>query len=229
MPYQALLFDLDNTLLDFTKSEQLSLDTIYAKYFQSHVAKDLFKEHYQLINRDLWVRVEAGQLATGAVKFERFRILTETLKTALDYRTIAQHYEENLIVHANCFPGVLETLEHLKKSYHLAVVTNGFIDLQQAKLNALKINEYCSYQVISDVVGVAKPNKAIFEITLQQMGLNAQSALMIGDSLSSDYLGAINAGIDFCWINRQSNPLPKEFPPPKYEIKSVNELPEVIG
>lgn len=228
MSYKAILFDLDNTLIDFTQAEELSLHAIYSHYFQNFVDSVSFKKNYHSINKKLWAQVEKGELTTAHVKVERFRLLVETLQLSLDHLATQQHYENSLVEYSRWYPGVKEALVDLKKQYQLGIVTNGLGYVQQGKFSALGIQQFCECYVVSELVGFAKPGKEIFEIALNQLKLQPHDVLMVGDSLSSDYLGAINAGIDFCWVNNRNEVLPAGLSSPKYHVESVTQLPSLL-
>lgn len=228
MSYKALLFDLDNTLIDFTRSEELSLNTIHNNFFQEVVRFDSFKNHYHDVNKKLWAQVECGQLNTAFVKVERFRLLVALLKSQVDHEEVQSCYEASLVDHASWYFGVKETLTELKKQYRLGIVTNGLGYVQQAKFSTLGVHQLCECMIVSELIGHAKPGKEIFNIALKQLGLLPQDVLMIGDSISSDYLGAINAGLDFCWVKQHTAELPAGLLAPKYVVDSVNQLPNKI-
>lgn len=228
MSYKAILFDLDNTLLDFTASETVSLHAVHQQFFKEHVVIDDFKQHYQEINKGLWKLVESGSCTTEQIKIERFKRLTEKLQINIDYSAIADIYEESLGDSADWYPQAKETLFLLKQKFELGIITNGLTSVQEKKYYRLGFDQLCACCLISESVGIAKPNKAIFELALNELGLNAHEALMVGDSLSSDYAGALNANIDFCWINLHNSPLPTNLPEPKYIVKNVLQLSQLL-
>lgn len=228
MAYKTLLFDLDNTLLDFSTSESLSLDNIYNLYFKPHLDIDAFKNHYHLINKEIWSRVELGRFTTHEVKTERFKLLGQQLQLIIKSEEIANTYEQGLVEFASWYPGVKETLLTLKNQYQIGIITNGLAEVQQGKYQLLGLKDLCDCYVVSDIIGISKPNKKIFEQALNHFNRAHTDALMIGDSLTSDYQGAINANLDFCWINSQNEKLPNDWIPPKYVIESVTQLPLII-
>lgn len=229
MTYKALLFDLDDTLVDFRQAELLGLSTIHTYHLQSHVTEADLKKTYHKINKKLWGKVETGETTANQVKTERFRLLLENFQLNINYETIAHTYEHTLGRCTNWYPGAEETLYLLKKYYQLGIITNGLADIQQQKYQRLGLDKLFSCYLISEVIGIAKPKKEIFDLALQELNLQPHEALMIGDSLSSDYQGAINAGLDFCWINQNSHPVPKKLPLPKHVLASVTQLPGALN
>jgi 2-haloacid dehalogenase len=229
MRYKALLFDLDNTLLDFTASEKIGLDKVHAAYFNKHISRDKLENIYHAINKHLWRLVECNQCSVDFVKLERFRLLVEATALSFKHEELAELYENTIAESADWYPGVKETLTTLKTKHRLGIVTNGLAQVQQTKYQRLEINKLCECYLISDVLGIAKPDKEIFTVALKQLNLRAEEVLMIGDSLASDYQGAINAGLDFCWVNNQNQLLPTQFPTPAYMISSVTELEKIFA
>ncbi len=223
MNYQALIFDLDDTLIDFGKGMENCLGKLHAQFFFTHPVKE-YKEVFKKINDALWELVDKEKIRPQDVKIERFRQLVEHLSLDLDYALIAEVYEEMLGQQAHWFPGVKETLIHFKKTHKIGVITNGFGSVQKKKYQLMGIEKICSSFIISEHAGVAKPNKVIFDMALKELDVGPSHALMVGDRLESDYQGALNAGLDFCWVNPQKKPLPAQFPEPKYIVSSVADL-----
>lgn len=228
MSYKAILFDLDNTLLDFTASETASLQTVYQIFFKDYIVINEFKEHYHAINKNLWKLLEQGKYTTEQIKNDRFKLLAEKLQIDVNYSAIADAYEEGLGNFVNWYPQAKETLFSLKQNFDLGVITNGLTSVQEKKYFRLGFDKLCSCYLISETVGFAKPNKAIFDFALNKLNLKAHEALMVGDSLSSDYAGALNANIDFCWINPLESALFPHLPQPRYILKYVSQLLQML-
>lgn len=229
MTYKTLLFDLDDTLLDFAQSEHFSLNKLYHDYFSVHVDNAIFTEKYHRINKKLWSLVELGETTAAEVKLDRFRLLTEALNSTIDYRKLATAYEGSLGEQCGWLVGAEEALTTLKNHYQIGIITNGLTSVQTKKYTALELHRFCECYLISEAVGIAKPDKEIFTLALEHFKSASHETLMIGDSLASDYQGALNADIDFCWINSKQRSLPTNLPPPKHTIGSVAELPSLIA
>lgn len=228
MHYKALLFDLDNTLIDFSFAEKHGLQQIYQTYFSHCISSHEFEQCFRTINKQLWHLVEQKQVAIEHLHPQRFKSLTATIKVAFDAMEIAHTYAQTLGEYSHWYPGTKEILLNLKKNYAIGIVTNGITQVKQIQYSKLEIATLCDSFLVSEVLGIAKPDKAIFDLALQQLNAHAHEVLMIGDSLSSDYQGAINAGLDFCWVNKETHLLPPTFPAPKYIIQSVTELPDIL-
>lgn len=229
MEYEALIFDLDDTLLDFTHSEKKSLDYVYEKFFQEKASdKSHFEKEYRFVNRLCWDAVEEGRMAINRVGVQRFKLLCISLAVKLDPTQIAYEYESSLTRYVSWFPGVEESIRSLKENHHLGIITNGFKSIQESKKKSMNLEDYFESFIISEAVGISKPQKEIFDLALKEMNISKSKVLMVGDSYSSDYQGAINAGIDFCFV-KNNRPLPESpLPTPKFIVDSVTELPLLL-
>ena len=226
--YKVILFDLDDTLIDFKSSEIESLQLVYENFYRQHTDKAHFQDNFHSINKNLWTLFEQGKIELEKIGTERFKLLSDKLSIVLDPEMIAHFYEENLGSLGSWLIGAEQAIKELKKYYRLGVVTNGFPNVQKAKYKRLSIAEWCQVYIISGEVKVSKPDRRIFEIALEKLDVSGKDVLMVGNSITSDYQGALNAGIDFCWVNHQGDSLPYPFLPPKFVIKSVAQLPQMI-
>lgn len=119
-------------------------------------------------------------------------------------------------------------LDRLKKDYQLVLITNGSPSLQQKKLEITpKIAPYFEHIIISGGFGIGKPDQTIFEHALALCNVEPDEALMVGDNLMTDILGASSAGIPSVWINRENNIAHDEIVP-TYEIQDLETLLSVV-
>ena len=103
-------------------------------------------------------------------------------------------------------PGALDLVRELAKRFPLALITNGIAAVQNKRFAASPITRYFKSIVISEEVGIAKPDPRIFRPALEKLGVEAADVLYVGDSITSDMAAARNAGMDFCWVNPGKNP-----------------------
>jgi 2-haloacid dehalogenase len=160
---------------------------------------------------------------------KRFQLLSEALGVNLEAERVAAFYENQLGTTASWLPGTAEALSLLERRYKLGIVTNGLTNIQKAKYQHLSLGKWFKSFVISEEVATSKPQKEIFNIALTQLEIAPAHTLMAGDSLTSDYLGSLNAGMDFCWINARGLPLPSHLPVPRFTLQSVAELPALLS
>jgi YjjG family noncanonical pyrimidine nucleotidase len=228
LPYEGILFDLDDTLIDFKASEKSALALVYENFYRTFSQVDTFTRSFHEINQSLWKAVESTQLPVGQLRLKRFQLLSEALGASLEAEPVAAFYEHQLGTTASWFPGTAEALSLLGRRYKLGIVTNGLTHIQQAKYQHLALGTWFKSFVVSEEVAISKPQKEIFNIALTQLEIAPAHTLMVGDSLTSDYLGSLNAGVDFCWINPKRLPLPAHLPEPRFMLQSVAELPALL-
>lgn len=228
-PYQAILFDLDDTLIDFKASETSALALVYENFYKTFTQAGTFSSRFHEINQALWRAVESTQLPVGQLRLKRFQLLSEALGASLEAEPIAAFYERQLGTTARWFPGTAEALSLLGRQYKLGIVTNGLTHIQKAKYQHLALETWFKSFVISEEVATAKPQREIFSIALTEIATAPSHTLMVGDSLTSDYQGSLNAGMDFCWINPKRLPLPSHLPEPRFTLRSVAELPPLLS
>ncbi len=201
MKYEVLLFDADETLFDFKKSEK---EAFRSTILQFHIAYEENKHFriYHEINDAIWKEFEQGSITQEELKVERFRRFKESMQLDFDEEEFAKAYMSNLADASFLYEGSKELIEELHQSYRLCIVTNGLTSVQDKRIRKSEIAEHFESIVISEEILIAKPNPGIFEYTLNQIHYSDKSkVLIIGDSLSSDIRGGINFGSDTCWYN----------------------------
>lgn len=238
--YQIIYFDLDDTLIDFTGSEKKSLLNLHDKFYKALNFSE-FELLFKNINSNLWERVGAKEdsLKPSQVRTMRFEQLNQKLGYEIETTVIADEYEYYLGEYADWFPQVKSVIEFLHQKGHiLGIVTNGLMSVQDKKYNKLQLFKWFDCFTVSDRVGVAKPNKEIFDVALNEIArknkqqvkfYNDHAMLMVGDSIQSDGHGAQNFEIDFCYINGGSVETKYSEASITYNISSVADLPSCIG
>jgi len=225
--YKWLLFDLDDTLVDFKASMKQSLENAHRRFFQAHIEFSAFEEQFSLINHRLWGRAESGAICPSEIGRRRFEELMDGLNVAF-HPEVPEYYENELIVNSRWIEKAEDVLiELLQAGVKMAFVTNGFAHIQRAKYRNLQLHRFTDVLMISEEVGHSKPHPKMFIDAMQLISAEQGRALVVGDSLSSDGKGAMHAGIDFCWFN----PLKKIREPDcavHVEIQHLSELLENI-
>lgn len=222
--YKFILLDADDTLYDFGKAEYLSL-----KATLEHLGlpcSDTIISTYSAINLNLWKLYEKNLIEKETIKTQRFAELFEHLGVDADAYTASEVYRGHLETKSLLLPYAEEVCEELSKHFVLAILTNGVATTQRNRFKLSAIKQHITHLVISEELGTAKPNKAFFDAALDIIGCAPGDALMVGDSLSSDIQGAINAGIDCCWFNPKR--LPREGYDINYEISDLRQLPGLL-
>jgi len=226
--YKSVFFDADDTLFDYPLAERTALIAClyeFAIAAEPETVIAAYKRH----NRAVWQAFERGETDQASLRVERFRRLAAELGiTDLPLARIGSFYLEALSGQPQLLPGALATVRTLANKFPLALVTNGIAAVQKKRFAASPITAYFQSIVISEEVGMAKPDPRIFETALQKIGVTAADVLYVGDSVSSDMAAARNAGMDFCWLNPSGAPVPAGHAP-AYIIATIHELPGLPG
>jgi 2-haloacid dehalogenase len=221
--YELVFLDLDETLMDFKAAEQAALASSFEE-FGLELSSDTILL-YEARNSALWQALEHGEVDQEKLKVERFRQVFQELGWAVDPATFSAVYIEFLSHGIYPLPQAEETCAWLASRYRLAIVTNGIAAVQYPRILDSGIAPYIEAIIVSEEAGCSKPNPAIFEFGCKRLGFTDKTAmLMVGDSLVSDIQGAVNFGIDSCWLNAAGKPVPLDGPQPTYEIGSLAEL-----
>lgn len=198
--YEVLLFDVDGTLLDFDKAEEMGIEGLLIHYGLPVTAEN--KEKYHLLNKKYWEMLERGEISRDQVLSLRFEEFFGDFGIPVDGTEVDGMYRQYL--NAGAFPleGAVSLLEGLKDRYQLYIITNGVAETQYKRLGASGLDKYFNGIFISEEAGCQKPLKEFFEYCFEKMGRrDVENMLVIGDSLTSDIRGGNNAGIDTLWFN----------------------------
>lgn len=224
MTYHWLLFDADNTLFDYDQAEAAALANSF-RQFGLNLDQDTGAQ-YRTINAKLWRDFELGHITQQDLRAERFRRLFTAVNLTVDAEAFSRAYLHNLSEAGHLLPGAEALVRQLAAEYHIGIITNGIADVQRPRLENSSIHEFVEAFVISEEVGAAKPDPAIFDAAFALMGWPEKTAvLIIGDSLSSDMQGGLNYGIDTCWYNPGNKPTDM---PITYNIQSLDELKTIL-
>ena len=202
--YQTLLFDVDDTLLDFKAAESYALQELFKEH--DVALTDDIKQFYQKMNQQLWASFEKGEIKREELLHTRFSTLFQKLGLTLNGIHLDNLYRQYLEQSAVLIDGAEQLLQKLANYYDLYVVTNGVARTQIIRLNNSGLTTYFKDIFISEEIGYQKPKKEFFHRVFEKIPqINADKTLIIGDSLTSDIQGGINAGIDTCWFNRNGS------------------------
>ena len=210
MKYKYLLFDADGTLLDFAKSEAEALREML---FENGICNDdATVELYSGINDSLWKLLEKGEIDKPTLLVRRFELLLQALGLEGDPVRMARGYEDNLSTKGYVLEGAEEMCQMLYGKAKMYIVTNGLEKVQRGRYAICGIDKYFENAFISDVIGHQKPSVKYFEAVAKNIkDFDKSTALIIGDSLSSDIKGGLNFGIDTCWYNPDKKEKPAEL------------------
>lgn len=225
--YKLILADADDTLFDFQKAEKVAFERSFLEMDHGLDVRGM-KQKYDIINKLLWNDVEKGLLTSKQVRVERFRRLFHDLEVSFSADEFSELFINHLSEGAFLLEGAEEVCKYLRSKYTLAIVTNGIKEIQLSRLKRSVIKEYVTEIIISEEVGVSKPDPRIFESALKKLNhFDKENVLMIGDSLSSDIQGGINFGIDTCWFNPKHSENTTALRP-TYQIDRIDQLFDIL-
>jgi putative hydrolase of the HAD superfamily len=224
---RAVLIDLDDTLLDHTHSSRAALLEVCRANpgLAARPFATLLADHATILEV-VHLDVLRGTLTIEAARAERFQRLFVQHGCDTDPTAAAACYREAYQRSRQAVPGALALLEQLRGRVAVAVVSNNVQAEQEEKLRHLGMSQLIDALVVSETVGVAKPDPAIFAAALHQLGCAAGDAVMLGDSWAADVIGARAAGVRAVWLNRHGLPCPD--PALAHELASLKPTTVVI-
>lgn len=221
-----IFFDLDHTIWDFDLNAQETLLELYEVYqlkaLGLHSADD-FISLYTENNHRLWAQYHLGQITKDVLRAERFR--STFLALGVLPEQVPLQFEDDYVrlspTKTNLFAGAEKVLAYLQQKYHLHIISNGFKETTLTKMDLSGLNPYFKNVIISEDVGVNKPDKAIFEYALAKAEAQIHESIMIGDSLEADIRGAQNFGMKAIFFNPLNAEKPADV---DWQIAHLEEL-----
>jgi 2-haloacid dehalogenase len=183
---------------------------------------------YAEINDGHWKRLEKGETTRDRLRTERFGDFFRVMDFHGDPARMANDYEESLSRQRFLLDGALELIQGLYGLCGLYVVTNGLAKVQKSRFGGCPLAHYFDSCFISEEMGCAKPEKRFFDqVAAAIPDFEPAAAIVIGDSLSSDIQGGVNAGLDTCWYNPANKPAPPHLPI-TYTVTRLSDIRGVI-
>ena len=219
---EYLFLDLDDTILDFHKAERVAIARTFREFGIEPTEEVLHR--YHLINKACWEKLERKEWTRAQVLVNRFQILFEEVGVAGDPELCAESYMKNLSIGHYFLPGAEEAVMALHGKYRMFLASNGTASVQAGRLTSANLYRFFEKVFISQELGANKPAPEFFERAFAQIpGFEKEKAIMVGDSLTSDILGGIQAGIRTCWVNPNHAPGNPDIRP-DYEIGDITRL-----
>jgi len=228
---KAVLWDIDGTLLDFLLSEKVAVRACFQKFNLGQCTDNMIQQ-YSAINVGFWKKLERGEMTKPEILVGRF---AEFFRQIGIDPALAPHFNAEYQIRlgdtASFQKNALETVKALEGKVMQCAVTNGTTIAQERKLALCGLDKILDKVFISEIVGAEKPNRAFFDKVFQEIGKTTShlpsEMLIVGDSLTSDIQGGVNAGIKTCWYNPKGvkNPIPV----PDYEISDLSRVLEIVN
>jgi FMN phosphatase YigB (HAD superfamily) len=227
---KTILFDVDDTLFDRNLAQQKAIELII-----QHLP-DIFNkcETGRIIKAfeesDL---VTVEEFRSGApsddLRDKRSRYFLRLLGISEDYaETITDLYVKNYPLLNTPVEGAVTLVHKLSGTYKVGIVSNGLPDVQYRKLETLNLRHLLSCIVLSEEIGIRKPDPGIFHFAAKQLNNKLVECLYIGDSYDDDIIGAKKAGMKACWLNRKKAAMKNTTVKPDFEISKIIELLEIL-
>lgn len=228
--FTTLLFDADNTLLDFHKDERQALIKTMNDYGVPATEENI--KIYSDINQGMWKQLERGEITKPELKRTRFKKFFETIgfECSEASLTVNEHYLSLLGEGGNTLDGAVETVKDLfEQGYELHIVTNGIAATQAKRLTRSGLLPYIKEVFVSETIGYQKPRKEYFDAVLEKISEKDKNRiLVIGDSLTSDIKGSMNSGLPCCWLNHTGETLPEGYAV-DFEICNVRDVLGIVS
>jgi len=227
--YKHIFFDLDHTIWDFDKNAEEALHELYHIHQLGSIglqSPELFIETYTRNNHKLWALYHTGQITKDELRDARFKYTFIELGLQPDLMPLdfEDAYVKLCPTKTNLFPHAHETLAYLQSKYTLHLISNGFKDSTRIKIAGTNLGGYFQNIIISEDVGVNKPDKAIFQHAIDLAGAGKHESIMIGDSLEADIYGALNFGMDAIYFNPFNSPKPEDVIMQIAHLKELTEM-----
>src|SRR5688572_13112061 len=228
--YSCIFFDLDHTLWDYETNSRETLVDLYHHY--DLVAKgvsscDEFTAQFSIVNTKLWDLYDRGIIGSEVIRKERFKQILQTFKISEEKlcEDLSFNYLEQCPRKGHLMPYAKEVLDYLSVHYKLSVITNGFDEIQNMKMQSTNLLPYFDHIITSQRAGCRKPSCEIFNFALTCNGIKNYQAIMVGDNLITDIGGACNAYIDAVFYNPEKIANDGMY---AHEIHSLSELRELL-
>ena len=234
LPYKVLFIDLDDTIWDFRANSMLALRQAYDELGLSSEISDYdrFKTLYMTANKELWEAYHHSRVTKDFLIVERFaRPFREMGSPVADDKAfimrLNDRYLDILARQKNLVPGAVELLDYLtEQGYPLYILSNGFAEVQSRKLESAGISRYFKRLILSDEIGVTKPDRRLFDYALRLVGAEPSDTLIVGDNYDADILGAMNAGWGTIYFNRDN--LPVAGARPDYVVTALSDIKQIL-
>lgn len=227
MKYKTILFDVDDTLLDFQATEKAALTKLFASEGMELTTE--LEQRYKEMNHELWRSFERGERSRDEVIYQRFGQFFQKFGKVVDSVALENRYRSFLNEGHHLLGNSFSIIEDLSQKADLYVVTNGVSKTQYQRLGDAKLLPYFKDVFVSEDTGYQKPMKEYFDYVFERIPkLKLTETVIIGDSLTSDIQGGLLAGIDTIWLNNQSETINPAIQA-TYEIQQLDEIYSIIG
>ena len=223
MRYKQIIFDVDDTIIDFAATEDFALHSLFNAHHWPLSAE--LQRQYHSYNQGLWRRLEQGELTYEELSEMTFHdFILDHFGIEIDGKKAMDEYRSYFGEAHQLLPGVEDTLIFAKKQgYKLTVLSNGEKFMQNHRLELAGVKKYFDLIVTSEEAHYSKPNPHAFDYFFSRTEIGPGETVFFGDGLQSDILGAEKYGFDSIWYNHchRKNTLNLH---PKFVVETYPEL-----
>ena len=205
MRYKLILFDNDDTLMDFQAGNRNAVNRLLDEFGYFHPDR---YDQYEAVNKQCWAELEQGKMAQDRLRLERFTRFFARYPVPGDAAQAAERFVTLLGEQSILLPHALDVVRAIAAKLPVVILTNGMTAIQRNRFARSPLTALVADILISEEEGVSKPRPELFLRALDRFGVAPRDALMIGDGVGSDIRGANSAGIDACWYNPRGGALP---------------------
>ena len=227
--YSAVFIDWDDTLWDFHANAYIAMEKAYEKYGLQRYFHSFqhFYNLYEERNKELWAEYALGNITKDELQKERFQYPLRMVnhEDNLLAENVGKDFLELTIQQNKLMTGAKQLMEYLAKKYILVVLSNGFKEVQYRKIATSGLQEYITHVVLSEEVGVQKPDRRIFEYALNLINKKATEVIMIGDNMETDIKGAAEMGIDTIYLSENIIST-KDYP--TFTVHTLSEIQNIL-
>ncbi len=233
MSYKGVVFDLDDTIWDFNKNSSSAISYIhqdFCKRYNLEVSEDEFFKMYDKFNNMLWDEYQRGERTSQSISYTRFVMVANHFNVSIDEKeasVIANIYLDKLYSGKILMPYAYELLEYVADKYKVGLITNGF-SKGLIRLENCDIEKFFDFVITSQMYGKPKPDIGIFQHVANNLKLNYDECIFIGDNYEVDIVGAKNAGFSTIFYNVHNYDLEKVDKAADYIVDSLEEIKEII-
>ena len=224
--YIHLFLDFDDTIYDTHGNANIALREAYDFFKLDKIfgTFEMYSSLYWKRNQEVWALYSLGKITKDELIVERFLYPLRQLNTGTPEFALQMNdwFLERTAEKSGLVDGALDLLNYLKPKYKLHILSNGFTEVQYKKIRNAGLEEFFDNVFLSEMIGINKPDRRIYDYALDKSGASRKNVIMIGDNYDTDITGAINSGIDQIFFNRNETFLPDI--PPTYEVKDLNQI-----
>lgn len=222
--YKTLLFDLDDTLLDYTADEKRSIEKVLNRH-GIPVNADVFELYYSI---DDWQHFTLGNISPKTIVTDHFMRMLKILQVeSAETEIMGEEFYLWMVSSHRVKYGARKVLSYLReRGYKVYITSNGFTEIQRKRITDSGLENMVDDVFISQEIDLRKPGKAFFNYVFNHIPESStKNMLIIGDAPTSDILGGLNSGIDTCWLDDKSKKCKYKY---TYRIKTLSQLINIL-